>query len=65
MICALFATNLFAQDPKNISGTLVDADGNNVVQTTILLLGEDGGFQPEPERLEQQRLGVQPKCPKL
>ena len=42
MICALFATTLFAQDPKNISGTLVDADGKSVIQTTVLLLGEDG-----------------------
>jgi len=56
MICALFATNLFAQDPKNISGTLVDADGNNVVQTTILLLSEDG---TEVQRTEtsKKRLG--------
>ena len=42
MICMFFATTLFAQDPQDISGTLVDPDGNNVVQTTILLLGEDG-----------------------
>ena len=41
MICALFTTTLFAQDPKNISGTLVDADGNSIVQRTELLLGED------------------------
>ncbi len=52
MICALFATTLFAQDPKNISGTLVDADGNNVVQTTILLLGED---KTEVQRTETSK----------
>jgi len=56
MICMFFATTLFAQDPQDISGTLVDPDGNNVVQTTILLLGEDG---TEVRRTEtsKKRLG--------
>jgi len=39
---ALFATILAAQDPQDISGTIVDSEGNKVVNTTVLLLAEDG-----------------------
>ncbi len=39
---ALFATILTAQDPQDISGTIVDSEGNAVVNTTVLLLAEDG-----------------------
>ena len=39
---ALFATILTAQDPQDISGTIVDSEGNKVVSTTVLLLAEDG-----------------------
>ncbi len=39
---ALFATILTAQDPQDISGTIVDSEGNKVVNTTVLLLAEDG-----------------------
>ena len=56
IIIALFATTLFAQKPRNISGTLVDNDGNGIVKTTVLLLGEDG---TEVQRVEtsKKRLG--------
>ena len=56
MICALFATTLFAQNPKNISGTLVDADGKSVIQTTVLLLGEDG-TEVQRTKTSKKRLG--------
>ena len=56
IVITLFATTLFAQKPRNISGTLVDSDGNGVVKTTVLLLGEDG---TEVQRVEtsKKRLG--------
>ena len=56
VFCALFASSLFAQKPRNISGTLVDAEGKGVAQTTVLLLGEDG---TEAQRTEtsKKRLG--------
>ena len=38
---AIFATTLFAQKPRNISGTLVDEAGNAIVKNTVLLLAED------------------------
>ena len=52
----LLVTTLFAQKPQNISGTLVDPEGNGVVKTTVLLLGEDG---TEVQRTEtsKKRLG--------
>ncbi len=52
----LLVTTLFAQKPQNISGTLVDPEGNGVVKTTVLLLGEDG---TEVQRTEtsNKRLG--------
>ncbi len=56
LFTALIATTLFAQKPQNISGTLVDGDGNVVVENTILLLAEDG---TESQRTEtsKKRLG--------
>jgi len=42
VIFTLFVTTLFAQKPRTISGALVDAAGNGIVKTTVLLLGEDG-----------------------
>ncbi len=56
LFIALFATTLFAQKPRNISGTLVDGDGNVVVENTVLLLAEDG---TESQRTEtsKKRLG--------
>jgi hypothetical protein len=42
VIFTLFVTTLFAQKPRTISGTLVDAAGDGIVETTVLLLGEDG-----------------------
>ena len=52
----LLVTTLFAQKPRDISGTLVDPEGNGVVKTTVLLLGEDG---TEVQRTEtsKKRLG--------
>ena len=56
IVLTLFATTLFAQKPRNISGTLVDDNGNGIVKTTVLLLGEDG---TEVQRVEtsKKRLG--------
>jgi len=56
MVFTLLVTTLFAQKPRNISGTLVDAAGNGIVKTTVLLLGEDG---TEVQRTEtsKKRLG--------
>ncbi|MDP6339397.1 MAG: hypothetical protein QF842_03600 [Candidatus Marinimicrobia bacterium] len=56
VLCTLFTTALFAQKPRDISGTIVDADGNSVAQTTVLLLGDDG---TEVQRTEtsKKRLG--------
>ena len=56
IIIVLFATTLFAQKPRNISGTLVDNNGNGIVKTTVLLLSEDG---TEVQRVEtsKKRLG--------
>ncbi len=56
VIFTLFVTTLFAQKPRTISGTLVDAAGDGIVKTTVLLLGEDG---TEVQRIEtsKKRLG--------
>ena len=56
VIFTLFVTTLFAQKPRTISGTLVDAAGDGIVKTTVLLLGEDG---TEVQRTEtsKTRLG--------
>jgi len=56
VIFTLFVTTLFAQKPRTISGTLVDAAGDGIVKTTVLLLGEDG---TEVQRTEtsKKRLG--------
>ena len=56
VIFTLFVTTLFAQKPRTISGTLVDAAGDGIVETTVLLLGEDG---TEAQRTEtsKKRLG--------
>jgi len=55
-LCVLFATTLFAQKQRGISGALVDSDGNNVVNITVLLLSEDG---TEVQRTEtsKKRIG--------
>ena len=56
VVFTLLVTTLFAQKPRNISGTLVDDAGNGIVKTTVLLLGEDG---TEVQRTEtsNKRLG--------
>ncbi|MDC0234959.1 carboxypeptidase-like regulatory domain-containing protein [Candidatus Marinimicrobia bacterium] len=56
VVFTLLITTLFAQKPRNISGTLVDNAGNGIVNTTVLLLGEDG---TEVQRTEtsKKRLG--------
>ncbi len=56
VIFTLFVTTLFAQKPRTISGALVDAAGDGIVKTTVLLLGEDG---TEVQRTEtsKKRLG--------
>ena len=56
VVFTLLITTLFAQKPRNISGTLVDDTGNGIVNTTVLLLGEDG---TEVQRTEtsKKRLG--------
>ena len=56
VVFTLLVTTLFAQKPRNISGTLLDDAGNGIVKTTVLLLGEDG---TEVQRTEtsNKRLG--------
>ena len=56
VVFTLLVTTLFAQKPRNISGTLLDDAGNGIVKTTVLLLGEDG---TEVQRTEtsKKRLG--------
>ena len=53
---ALFATILTAQDPQDISGTIVDSEGNKVVNTTVLLLAEDG-TEVQRTQTSKKRLG--------
>ena len=54
LLVAVFATTLFAQKPRDISGTVVGADGKNVAKTTVILMTSDG---TEVKRVETSRRG--------
>lgn len=54
LLVAVFATTLFAQKPRDISGTVVGADGKNVPKTTVILMASDG---TEVKRVETSRRG--------
>ena len=52
----LFATILVGQKPQDVSGTVLDGKGNRVVETTVLLLAEDG-TEVQRTQTSKQRLG--------
>ena len=52
----LFATILVGQKPQKVSGTVLDGDGNRVVETTVLLLAEDG-TEVQRTQTSKKRLG--------
>ena len=54
LLVAVFATTLFAQKPRDISGTVVGVDGKNVAKTTVILMASDG---TEIKRVETSRRG--------
>ena len=54
LLIAVFATTLFAQKPRDISGTVVGVDGKNVAKTTVILMASDG---TEVKRVETSRRG--------
>lgn len=54
LLVAVFATTLFAQKPRDVSGTVVGSDGKKVAKTTVILMAEDG---TEVKRVETSRRG--------
>ena len=52
----LFATILVGQKPQDVSGTVLDSNGNRVVETTVLLLAEDG-TEVQRTQTSKKRLG--------
>ncbi|MEC7854590.1 MAG: carboxypeptidase-like regulatory domain-containing protein [Candidatus Neomarinimicrobiota bacterium] len=54
LLVAVLATTLFAQKPRDISGTVVGVDGKNVAKTTVILMASDG---TEVKRVETSRRG--------
>ena len=52
----LFATILVGQKPQDVSGTVLDGEGNRVVETTVLLLAEDG-TEVQRTQTSKKRLG--------
>ena len=52
----LFATILVGQKPQDVSGTILDGEGNRVVETTVLLLAEDG-TEVQRTQTSKKRLG--------
>ena len=52
----LFATILVGQKPQDVSGTILDVEGNRVVETTVLLLAEDG-TEVQRTQTSKKRLG--------
>jgi len=54
LLVAVFATTLFAQKPRDVSGTVVGSDGKKVAKTTVILMTEDG---TEVKRVETSRRG--------
>ena len=52
----LFATILVGQKPQDVSGTVLDGKGNRVVETTVLLMAEDG-TEVQRTQTSKKRLG--------
>ncbi|MEC9007176.1 MAG: carboxypeptidase-like regulatory domain-containing protein [Candidatus Neomarinimicrobiota bacterium] len=55
LLVAVFATTLFAQKPRDISGTVIGVDGEKVAKTTVILMADDG---TEVKREETNRRGA-------
>ena len=55
LLVAVFATTLFAQKPRDISGTVIGVDGEKVAKTTVILMADDG---TEVKREETSRRGA-------
>jgi hypothetical protein len=52
----LFATILVGQKPQEVTGTVLDGNGDRVVETTVLLLAEDG-TEVQRTQTSKKRLG--------
>ena len=55
LLVAVFATTLFAQKPRDISGTVIGLDGEKVAKTIVILMANDG---TEVKREETSRRGA-------
>ena len=55
LLVAVFATTLFAQKPRDISGTVIGLDGEKVAKTIVVLMADDG---TEVKREETSRRGA-------
>ena len=55
LLVAVFATTLFAQKPRDISGTVISLDGEKVAKTIVILMAGDG---TEVKREETSRRGA-------
>ncbi|MEC7871789.1 MAG: carboxypeptidase-like regulatory domain-containing protein [Candidatus Neomarinimicrobiota bacterium] len=55
LLVAVFATTLFAQKPRDISGTVIGVDGEKVAKTTVILMADDG---TEVKREETSKRGA-------
>ena len=55
LLVAVFATTLFAQKPRDISGTVIGRDGEKVAKTIVILMADDG---TEVKREETSRRGA-------
>ena len=55
LLVAVFATTLFAQKPRDISGTVIGLDGEKVAKTIVILMADDG---TEVKREETSRRGA-------
>ena len=56
VIFVLFATVLVGQKPQEVTGTILDGNGDRVVETTVLLLAEDG-TEVQRTQTSKKRLG--------
>ena len=56
VIFVLFATVLVGQKPQEGTGTILDGNGDRVVETTVLLLAEDG-TEVQRTQTSKKRLG--------
>ena len=55
LLVAVFATTLFAQKPRDISGTVIGLDGEKVAKTIVILMAGDG---TEVKRDETSKRGA-------